>query len=200
MWGVLCSVVWREVLLPFSVLTVSLWLFVSLFVSRFRWDCTAGCSEHSREAPNTFGFGIAAGCSEHSREAPNAFGFGRRRLFRAQPGSSQRFRVRSPPAVQSTAGKLPTLSGSVAAGCSEHSRKLPTLTALVAVGCLKHSQEAPLGSMRPCRPCIPLVLLPPRRLCLIWHMAPAVCWINVVEALHALIQPSKHKRHTVARI
>ena len=164
MCGVLCSVAWREVLLPFSVLRVSFWLFVSLFVSRFRWDCTAGCSEHSREAPNTFGFGIAAGCSEHSREAPNTFGFG------------------------------------IAAGCSEHSRKLPTLTALVAVGCLKHSQEAPLGSMRPCRPCIPLVLLPPRRLCLIWHMAPAVCWINVVEALHALIQPSKHKRHTVARI
>ena len=91
MWCVLCSVVWREVLLPFSVLTVSLWLFVSLFVSRFRWDCTAGCSEHSREAPNTFGFGIAAGCSEHSREAPNAFGFGRRRLFRAQPGAPNAF-------------------------------------------------------------------------------------------------------------
>ena len=90
-WCVLCSVVWREVLLPFSVLTVSLWLFVSLFVSRFRWDCTAGCSEHSREAPNTFGFGIAAGCSEHSREAPNAFGFGRRRLFRAQPGAPNAF-------------------------------------------------------------------------------------------------------------
>jgi len=157
-------------------------------------------------------FGAQPGSSQHFRV------WNRRRLFRAQPGSSQRFRVRSPPAVQSTAGssqrfrvrsppavqstagKLPTLSGSVAAGCSEHSRKLPTLTALVAVGCLKHSQEAPLGSMRPCRPCIPLVLLPPRRLCLIWHMAPAVCWINVVEALHALIQPSKHKRHTVARI
>jgi hypothetical protein len=60
-------------------------------VSRFRWDCTAGCSEHSREAPNTFGFGIAAGCSEHSREAPNAFGFGRRRLFRAQPGAPNAF-------------------------------------------------------------------------------------------------------------
>ena len=63
----------------------------SFLVSRFRWDCTAGCSEHSREAPNTFGFGIAAGCSEHSREAPNAFGFGRRRLFRAQPGAPNAF-------------------------------------------------------------------------------------------------------------
>ena len=77
----------------------------SFLVSRFRWDCTAGCSEHSREAPNTFGFGIAAGCSEHSRElptlsglvavgclehsqAPNAFGFGRRRLV----GPSARWR------------------------------------------------------------------------------------------------------------
>jgi hypothetical protein len=83
-WCVLCSVVWREVLLPFSVLTVSLWLFVSLFVSRFRWDCTAGCSEHSREAPNTFGFGRRR-LFRAQPGAPNAFGFGRRRLFRAQP-------------------------------------------------------------------------------------------------------------------
>jgi hypothetical protein len=52
--------------------------------------------------------------------APNTFGFGLRRLFSLQStaGSSQRFRVRSPPAVQSTVSReLPTLSGLVAVGC-----------------------------------------------------------------------------------
>ena len=100
MCGVLCSVAWWDVLLPFSVLRVSFWLFVSLFVSRFRWDCTAGCSEHSREAPNTFGFWIAAGCSEHSRELPTLSGS-------VAAGCSEHSR------------ELPTLTGSVAAATAQ---------------------------------------------------------------------------------
>ena len=90
---VVCCAVWRGGRF-FSLSRFFEFHFGCLFlflVSRFRWDCTAGCSEHSREAPNTFGFGIAAGCSEHSREAPNAFGFGRRRLFGAQPGAPNAF-------------------------------------------------------------------------------------------------------------
>ena len=68
-----CDVVWREVLSlsRFSLGSCFL-VMVSHIGSRFRWDCTAGCLEHTQKAPVTPGFGITAllFSSWHNKESP----------------------------------------------------------------------------------------------------------------------------------